>query len=93
MLHSDFAIGSTFKCGERTWMCTDIGTRTILAICIAPASRNNDWYRGLPEEAQDAYWQRPEGAPPELDPSWFKGPPYAVAEHVFDENDIKGCTL
>ena len=22
---------------------------------------------------------------------WFHGPPYAVAEQVFDENDMKGC--
>ena len=25
------------------------------------------------------------------DPSWFDGPPYAVAEHVFDEYDVKSC--
>jgi hypothetical protein len=25
------------------------------------------------------------------DPSWFSGPPYAVAEEVFDEDSIKGC--
>ena len=22
---------------------------------------------------------------------WFRGPPYAVVESVFDENDIEGC--
>lgn len=27
------------------------------------------------------------------DPSWYNGPPYAVAEHVFDENDIEACAL
>lgn len=27
------------------------------------------------------------------DPSWLKGPPFAIAEHVFDENDQKGCVL
>ncbi len=27
------------------------------------------------------------------DPSWYNGPPYAVAECVIDENDIGGCTL
>ena len=91
MLHSDFHVGKTFKCGSRTWLCTDKGTRTVVAICIGPASRCNDWFRGLPEEAQEAYWQRPEAAPDQLDPSWFKGPPYAVIEEVFDENDIKGC--
>ena len=26
------------------------------------------------------------------DPSWFNGPPYAVAESVFDEYDMGGCT-
>jgi hypothetical protein len=25
------------------------------------------------------------------DPSWYNGPPYAVAETIFDENDIEGC--
>ncbi len=25
------------------------------------------------------------------DASWYNGPPYAVAEQVFDENDIEGC--
>lgn len=25
------------------------------------------------------------------DPSWYNGPPYAVAEFVFDENDMGGC--
>jgi hypothetical protein len=27
------------------------------------------------------------------DPSWYNGPPYAVAESVFDEYDIGGCSL
>lgn len=27
------------------------------------------------------------------DPSWFNGPPYAVAEIVFDEDDLEGCEL
>jgi hypothetical protein len=28
----------------------------------------------------------------EDDPSWYNGPPYAVAEVVFDEYDIEDCT-
>jgi hypothetical protein len=24
---------------------------------------------------------------------WFNGPPYAVAESVFDEYDLEGCSL
>ena len=26
------------------------------------------------------------------DPTWYDGPPYAVAEVVFDEYDMEGCT-
>lgn len=26
-------------------------------------------------------------------PSWYNGPPYAVAEVVFDEYDLGGCSL
>ena len=29
---------------------------------------------------------------PDKDPSWFKGPPYAVAEVVFDEYDFPACS-
>ena len=29
----------------------------------------------------------------EDDPRWYNGPPYAVAETVFDEDDMAGCTL
>ncbi len=27
------------------------------------------------------------------DPSWYNGPPFAVPEVVFDEHDLKGCSL
>jgi hypothetical protein len=27
------------------------------------------------------------------DPNWYAGPPYAVAEWVFDEYDQSGCSL
>lgn len=27
------------------------------------------------------------------DTSWYKGPPYAVCEHVIDENDLPACSL
>lgn len=26
------------------------------------------------------------------DPSWYHGPPYAVAEFVFDEDDFESCS-
>jgi hypothetical protein len=33
------------------------------------------------------------GAKEIADPSWLNGPPYAVAELVFDEDDLEACTL
>lgn len=65
MRHEDFAIGREFETATGTWRCTDVGTRTIVAIKVS--------------DHQD-------------DPSWFNGPPYAVAEMVFDEDDLKGCS-
>jgi hypothetical protein len=34
MQHSDFSIGKEFLCGQRRWRCTDVGTRTIVAIVL-----------------------------------------------------------
>lgn len=63
MKHSDFKIGTVFNtCTGQRWQCTDVGSRTILAIELKP----------------------------ELDSSWFVGPPYAVVEVSFDENDMIG---
>ena len=59
----DFKIGYEFKTETGTWRCTDVGTRTIIAIKIS--------------DHEDA--------------SWFSGPPYAVAETVFDEDDREIC--
>ena len=86
MKHSDFIIGGTFRCGDRIWRCTDIGTRTIVAMCIddlevvVSAPEGPQERRTLSESEVEA-----EG--------WLRGPPYAVAEEVFDENDIDGCSL
>jgi hypothetical protein len=27
------------------------------------------------------------------DPRWLNGPPYALLESVFDEDDIEGCSI
>jgi hypothetical protein len=63
MKHSNFAIGGEFVTASGIWRCTDIGTRTIIAIKISDKN----------------------------DQSWFNGPPYAVAEIVFDEDDREAC--
>lgn len=63
MERDDFAIGKEFRTETGVWRCTDIGTRTIIAINVTDRD----------------------------DQSWFNGPPYAVAEMVFDEDDLEGC--
>jgi hypothetical protein len=35
----------------------------------------------------------PTAQPQIVDSSWFDGPPFAVAEEVFDEHDIEACAL
>lgn len=63
MKFTDFEIGNTFYTASGTWRCTDIGTRTVIAIKISERD----------------------------DPSWLTGPPYAVAEMAFDEEDRESC--
>lgn len=67
MKYHEFHLGCEFKTGsEKTFRCTDIGKRVIIAIGIS----------GYPD-----------------DTSWYNGPPYAVEEHVFDEDSQEDCTL
>jgi len=53
MKAKDFAIGVEFKCGERYWRCTDVGSRVVIAICTSndlPLDRLGDpsWLNGPP---------------------------------------------
>jgi hypothetical protein len=84
MKHEEFRIGMEFWCGGQRWRCTDVGTRTVVGICLEPhaVSVTGDAEAG--------------GTNPRTittDDSWLAGPPYAVAEEVFDEHSIEGCTL
>lgn len=83
MDHSDFEIGMEFESGGGTWRCTDIGTRVVAAIRVdrvEKASKDGDVIAKVILSRSQA---EAEG--------WFRGPPYAVAEVVFDENDLEGC--
>jgi hypothetical protein len=84
MTREEFAIGKEFWCGGRRWRCTDIGTRVIVAICLEPHE--------VVETTSDDGNNRTSRRRLSDDPSWFTGPPYAVSEEVFDENDIPACT-
>ena len=82
MQHSEFRIGETFWCSGRQWRSTDIGTRTVIAIridSVEVGSTNPELRRRLSRDEAEA-----EG--------WFKGPPYAAAESVFDEDALAGCS-
>ena len=76
-------MGETFWVASQQWRCTDIGTRTIVAIRVdrvEVGSNKTELRRSLSRSEAEA-----EG--------WFNGPPYAVAEFVFDEYDIDACML
>jgi len=47
MLHSDFKIGDEFRTDTGTWRCTDIGTRTIIAINTSEYE-DTSWFNGPP---------------------------------------------
>jgi hypothetical protein len=86
MNHAQFRIGLEFWCGGRRWRCTDVGRRTVIAICLEPhevvSITRGDEAGGATERIAMTD-----------DDSWFVGPPYAVAEEVFDEYDVQGCSL
>ena len=80
--HSQFKIGAVFWCGGRQWRCTDIGTRTIVAIRVDRVE----------VESSDGSKRLLDSATAESE-GWFRGPPYPVAEIVFDEDDVESCSL
>ncbi len=82
MRYADFRIGEEFWCGGRQWRCTDIGTRTIVAIRIDRVEVGSS----APERRRILSRAEAEAK------GWFNGPPYAVAESVFDEDDIEACS-
>ena len=78
MKHYDFAMGQAFTTGHGLWRCTDIGTRTVIAIRIDAAEVVAVLGGRETQSVVD----------PRRDPSWLNGPPYALAETVFDEYDF-----
>jgi hypothetical protein len=78
MEHSEFVIGRAYTTGHGLWRCTDVGTRTIIAIRIDSAEIVSVLGGQETQSIVD----------PRRDPSWLNGPPYALAEIVFDEYDL-----
>lgn len=78
----DWKIGMEFWMSGKHYRVTDVGSRTLVAICI-----------DLPREILVGGRDGPPRMEMTNDPSWFDGPPYAVVEHVIDEHDLQVCTL
>jgi hypothetical protein len=83
MDHAEFRIGTLFWCGDGLWRCTDVGSRVIVAIRIDAVEMGGD----APGAGRTLTQAEAEAD------GWFNGPPYAVAEIVFDEYALEGCTL
>jgi hypothetical protein len=83
MKHSEFRIGCEFTTGAGRWRCTDVGTRTIIAISLEP--------RETVEQTCDDNGIWHERRYLSNDPRDLIGPPYSIVEHVFDEYDFEGC--
>jgi hypothetical protein len=84
MLHSEFYIGLEFWCGDRQWRCTDTGTRVVVAIRIDEVTVVVRHGNSSEEVILDHRLAENQG--------WFNGPPYAVAETVFDETSLEACS-
>ena len=79
---SDFAIGETFWTHHGAFPCTDMGTRVVVAVKLGPRevskAESVDGALRITKRIDD-------------DASWLSGPPYAVEEVVFDENELLDC--
>lgn len=79
MRHDEFEIGARFKAGGRTFLCTDVGTRVVVAVPVEAVVGSS---AGGTQRLDEAETQ---------EKGWLNGPPYAVQELVFDENDMPAC--
>jgi hypothetical protein len=86
MRHDEFQIGLPFWCGGKRWRCTDVGTRVIIAISLEPHEIVE-----IQLSAADRVVRERRSVTEE--PSWLRGPPFAVPEQIFDEHDMQGCSL
>ena len=76
----DFRVGGCFYLGGRKYLCTDIGARTVAAICLSGLVVHKN---GAPTTVGEAEARRN---------GWLNGPPYPVQEQTLDECDIEACT-
>lgn len=86
MTLDQFQIGAEFTCGDRVFRCTDKGARTVIAIRV-------DQVETVTHHEDGRQTRQILSRPEAEEQGCFNGPPYAVAEMVFDEYDIEGCEM
>lgn len=86
MEFTDFRIGMEFLSGSGRWRVTDLGARTVIAIRVDPVEITT-----MDTVAETRTTETISKAEAEKI-GWFEGPPYGVAEVVFDEYGIDDCS-
>ena len=83
MTPEDFHIGMASWCSNKRWRCTDGGSRAIVTICLEP-------HEVVSVETNSSAL-RTRAAPRQVtdETDWLPGPPFAVAEQVFDEDVLE----
>ena len=84
MNHCEFDVGIEFHCGGKAYRCTDIGSRVVTAIRTDQVEVATKHESG---EITHSILSRTEAEAR----GWLDGPPFAVVELVFDENDLQAC--
>ena len=78
----DFKPGLEFRYRNQSWRCTDVGSRTAIAICLTEVwTTRVSSNTGKKERVRITT----------IDSKRLEGPPYGVPEHVFDERTFQGC--
>jgi hypothetical protein len=75
MKHSDFKIGSEFLTATGRWRCTDVGSRTVMAIRL-DLDHDPAWYNGPPYAVVEQVF----------DEDGIEGCDPAPQERIFDES-------
>jgi hypothetical protein len=84
MQHSDFKIGLEFRYRGERWRVTDIGSRTIAAICLTEVWTTRS-------KANTNIKERVKLTGALIDPKRLSGPPYGVPEQVLGELAFESC--
>lgn len=84
MKHTDFHIDLEFLTGAGKWRCTDVGARVIVAISLEPRETVRVYYDENGERREERFMSS--------DLHDLLGPPYSVAENVFDESSLTVAT-